>query len=77
MENQRLFLIIGLVFLGLLLFQQWQKDYGQPKTASTPQVQSTDIPGAAPSGSGPTTAAIPQASTIPADVPTAPQASST
>ncbi len=30
MDNQRLFLYLGLVFLGLLIWQQWELDYGVP-----------------------------------------------
>ena len=30
MDNQRLFLYAGLMFLGLLIWQQWQLDYNMP-----------------------------------------------
>ena len=33
MDNQRLFLYLGLVFLGLLIWQQWELDYGVPPAA--------------------------------------------
>lgn len=59
MGNQRLFLLIALSFVGLLLFEAWQKDYGPtPTTAQTPTTQSSqpntatpapkDMPSAAP-----------------------------
>ncbi len=41
MDNTRLFLFAALVFVGMLLWQQWQADYGpQPQTVS--QQQSVD-----------------------------------
>ncbi|MDH3713337.1 MAG: membrane protein insertase YidC [Gammaproteobacteria bacterium] len=37
MDNQRLFLYAGLLFLGLLIWQQWELDYGlPPEPATTP-----------------------------------------
>ncbi|WP_026959432.1 membrane protein insertase YidC [Aliagarivorans taiwanensis] len=53
MESQRNFLIIGLLFVSFLIFQQWQMDYGpQPVTVSesveqtldTPSSTNTDVP---------------------------------
>ena len=38
MDNTRLFLFAALVFIGMLLWQQWQADYGpQPQTVSQQQ----------------------------------------
>ena len=34
MENVRLLLIASLLFLGLLIYQAWQKDYGSAKTST-------------------------------------------
>lgn len=56
MESQRSFLIIGLVLVSFLLWQQWQKDYGpqpiQPietPASQTPTTPSADIPSSVPS----------------------------
>lgn len=45
MDNSRLFLFAGLIFVGMLLWQQWNIDYGPQ--SQPPFVQSTD-----PTGSG-------------------------
>jgi len=38
MDNTRLFLFAALVFVGMLLWQQWQADYGpQPQPVSQQQ----------------------------------------
>ena len=43
MDNTRLFLFAGLVFVGMLLWQQWQIDYGPQAESSTQgQVQDAD-----------------------------------
>jgi len=62
MDNQRLFLFAGLLFLGLLIWQQWELDYGlpperteAPPTTATPDTAEPDsgdareIPDAPPS----------------------------
>jgi YidC/Oxa1 family membrane protein insertase len=42
MDNTRLFLFAALVFVGMLLWQQWQADYGpQPVTSSGSQLESS------------------------------------
>jgi len=42
MDNTRLFLFAALVFVGMLLWQQWQADYGpQPVTSSESQLESS------------------------------------
>ena len=41
MDNSRLFLFAALVFVGMLLYQQWQADYG-PKPASVSQTQTAE-----------------------------------
>ena len=42
MDNTRLFLFAALVFVGMLLWQQWQADYGpQPVASSDSQVGNT------------------------------------
>ena len=68
MENQRLFIFIGIVFLGMLLYQEWQRDYGV----------STETPVAVSSGSPADPASINSAVPAPAasasDVPVAAQA---
>ena len=47
MESQRSFLIIGLLAVSFLLWQQWQLDYG-PKPVAPVATQSSDIPSATP-----------------------------
>jgi len=42
MENQRLFIFIAIVFLGMLLYQEWQRDYGV--SSETPAAISTSSP---------------------------------
>ena len=41
MDNSRLFLFAALVFVGMLLYQQWQADYG-PRPASVSQTQTAE-----------------------------------
>ena len=49
MDNTRLFLFAALVFIGMLLWQQWQADYApQPQPVS--QSQSGETPNAAQTG---------------------------
>ena len=43
MDNSRLFLFAGLIFVGMLLWQQWNIDYGPQ--SQPPFVQSTDQTG--------------------------------
>ncbi len=47
MDNLRLILLFVLAFLGLLIFQQWQADYGAPMKDSTQSQQSAQPPVAA------------------------------
>ncbi len=46
MENIRLILVVSLVFVSLLIWQAWQRDYHQP-VAQNPQVQQTRETGTA------------------------------
>ena len=54
MENQRLFLYIGLVFILALIWQAWEADYGQPAQSRAPTPASEagqpagDVPAAQP-----------------------------
>ena len=60
MDSQRTLLMIALVFVGLLMYQAWQHDYGQ-----TPQTAHSAAPGtAAPAGNQPSD--VPQLLTTPA-----------
>ncbi len=71
MENQRLFIFIGLVFLGMLLYQEWQRDYGvseqTPGTESVAQTAAPTaaVPGAVPAPSAPATSSDVPAATAP------------
>jgi YidC/Oxa1 family membrane protein insertase len=69
MENQRLFIFIALVFLGMLLYQEWQRDYGTPavQTASTSNTQAAQ-PGVTPAINS---ADVPTATAVDSDVPQA------
>ena len=49
MDNTRLFLFAALVFVGMLLWQQWQADYG-PQSQPVSQQQSGDSPNAVGTG---------------------------
>ncbi|MCP4188319.1 MAG: membrane protein insertase YidC [Gammaproteobacteria bacterium] len=42
MDNTRLFLFAALAFVGMLLWQQWQIDYGPQPTGTTEQVVNTE-----------------------------------
>jgi YidC/Oxa1 family membrane protein insertase len=71
MENQRLFIFIGLVFLGMLLYQEWQRDYGTTSEApttvnTTTTTTSTDTASPA--------SAVPAPAAAPTDIPVAAQA---
>lgn len=69
MENQRLFIFIALVFLGMLLYQEWQRDYGSPdQQAVSPGTLATS-PSERTSDS--TTADVPAAPAPDSDVPQA------
>lgn len=51
MENVRLFLVIALSFLGLMLWEAWQEDYGTPEAlateqAASPAANAPDLPNA-------------------------------
>jgi len=70
MGNLRPVLIIGLVFLGYMLWVQWQKDYGRPATlppAQQSQAQSglPSVPEQTPSGVG-SAADLPEPVDVPA-----------
>jgi len=65
MENQRLFIFIGLVFLGMVLYQEWQLDYGVKTNAPV----ATNA--ASPASSETSAVPAPTASTIVSDVPVA------
>ncbi len=65
MENQRLFIIIALVFLGMLLYQEWQRDYGVSSTVPTTVSSGSD--------SAATSASAVPAPAVPGDVPAAAQ----
>ena len=71
MDNPRLFLLIALSFVGLLLFQAWQEDYG-PQTTRTASQTGADAGNDVPRGpaDGLDAAKVP----APADVPQAPSA---
>lgn len=64
MDNPRLFLLIALSFVGLLLFQAWQKDYGTKPQERPAAEAARDVP-ASPGDEAPTAAPPP-------DVPAAP-----
>ena len=44
MDNTRLFLFAALAFVGMLLWQQWQLDYG-PQPVNNSEVSSAAEPG--------------------------------
>ncbi len=69
MDNPRLYLLIALSFVGLLLFQAWQADYGPraPKQAAPSSAQAIKPGSEAPQANAPKVRA-------PADVPQAPNA---
>ena len=43
MGNLRPVLIVGLAFLGYMIWVQWQKDYGPAPQAPAPQAQSGTV----------------------------------
>lgn len=65
MESQRSFLIIGLLAVSFLLWQQWQMDYG-PKPVQPIETQSADVPAGIPS-----TTSTDTATAVGSDVPVA------
>ena len=72
MANFRPVLLISLVFLGYLLWVEWQKDYGPQPPARQAPVSSMEAPGEIPgAGDIPSAAAIPEET--PGDLPMAPQ----
>jgi YidC/Oxa1 family membrane protein insertase len=77
MANLRPVLLITLVFLGYLLWVEWQKDYGRPGTTQPDSGRTTQTP-VEPSGAGdmPDRPVAVDESTIelPGDLPAAPQA---
>ena len=57
MDNQRLFLFIALSFVGLMLWEAWQRDYNAPVTQQeTASESATAAPATAPPADLPTTA---------------------
>ena len=72
MDNQRLFLFIALSFIGLMLWEAWQRDYHAPvaeqdttaesATADTPAAPPADLPTAAPQAASGAAATASQAS---------------
>jgi len=60
MDNVRLFLLLALAFLGMLLWQAWQEDYGRVRT-TVPQV-ATDSPGSTEPVSDAATPEVPEIS---------------
>jgi YidC/Oxa1 family membrane protein insertase len=51
MDNLRLILFFSLAFLGLLIYQAWQQDYGvSPQSEERPIAQGTQLPGDTESG---------------------------
>ena len=50
MDNSRLFLFAALVFVGMLMWQQWQADYGPRAVTETTPEQVVTTPGVADSG---------------------------
>lgn len=56
MDNQRLFLFIALSFIGLMLWEAWQRDYSTPPPAPAASSET-----AAPAAAGPTPADLPAA----------------
>ncbi|NOY66254.1 MAG: membrane protein insertase YidC [Gammaproteobacteria bacterium] len=46
MENQRLFIFIALVFLGMIIYQEWEREYGENGVKTTAQVisQKSTVP---------------------------------
>ena len=74
MENQRLFIFIALVFLGMMMYSEWQRDYGPTSTARTTatntesRTSANNVPA---SGSVPTPTHKADDSAVPAAVPAA------
>ena len=74
MENQRLFIFIALVFLGMVLYQEWEREYGVDGVKVQPQTSVQQ--NAVPTTSAP--ASIPAANTSsPNDVPDVSQVTTT
>lgn len=65
MDNLRLILFFTLAFLGLLLYQAWQQDYGTPNQSTSKEAESSTPPAA-----GVGTASVPTAE-VKADLPAA------
>lgn len=67
MESQRSFLVIGLVMVSFLLWQEWQKDYGpQPiQPVATEQAQLNDAPAGTPAADVPVGEQAPSEPTSP------------
>ena len=76
MNNPRSFLLIALLLVSYLVWNQWQQDYAYPKVASTPATAAPAVPADAPAASTtPVPGETPQASATPtAATPAAPSA---
>ncbi|EJS88814.1 membrane protein insertase, partial [Pasteurella multocida subsp. multocida str. Anand1_cattle] len=52
MDSRRSLLVIALLFISFLVYQQWQLDYHTPKPVATEQVKvSSDVPASSASSS--------------------------
>lgn len=76
MDNPRLFLLIALSFVGLLLFQAWQKDYGTKPQERPAAEAARDVP-ASPAASAPEPAPDVPAAPASAEAPDRPSAPGT
>ena len=78
MDNIRLILVLSLVFVLMLIWQAWEKDYGQPPVQTQTQVQTgTDAVTPAPADAPPVAPAAPVPSAVPQVVGPAAAAAST
>ncbi|MEQ8664027.1 MAG: membrane protein insertase YidC, partial [Gammaproteobacteria bacterium] len=74
MENVRLMLVVALAFLGLMLWEAWQTDYGpQPQAVA----DNAAAPGAAPAAADAPPAPASRADALPSVLPDAPADSAT
>ena len=64
MNNSRSFLLLALLFVGYLIWNQWQQDYAHPAPAADAPVASAPVAGAA--NDTPTAPAMPAGSAVPA-----------
>jgi len=78
MDNIRLILVLSLVFVLMLIWQAWEKDYGQPPVQTQTQVQTgTDAVTPAPADAPPVAPEAPVPSAVPQVVGPAAAAAST